>query len=95
MRKSTILWIVSVAAAAAISAGVTAQVQSERVDQARVVSGGDFGFRVEGQRSESRTDTLTGSKAPVDILTGHLVVRVNGQWLEAEISGGRIRPLTN
>jgi hypothetical protein len=36
----------------------------------------------------------TGRTAPVDILTGHFVVRVNGQWVEAEVSGGKVRPAT-
>jgi hypothetical protein len=96
MRKSIVLWVVSVAAAAGISAGVTAQqVQSNRVDQPRVFSGNDIGFRVEGQRRDMRSDPRTGRTAPVDLLTGQLVVNVNGQWVEAEFAGGKIRPLTN
>jgi len=38
----------------------------------RVVTGGDVGFRVEG---------LRGGSTPV----GTLVVRVNGEWVEAEV----------
>jgi len=95
MRKSTILWILAIGAAAAVSAGVTAQVQSQAFDQPRTVFGDDIGFRVEGQRRESRTDHQTGRTSPVNILTGHLVVRVNGQWVDAEISGTRVRPATN
>ncbi len=96
MRKSIIVWAVSVAAAAAVSAGVTAQVvQSGRVGQPRIVSGSDIGFRVEGQRREPRTDSVSGRTAPIDILTGHLVVKVNGEWIEAEVSGRGIRPATN
>ncbi len=95
MRTSIILWMLSVAVAAAIAAGLTAQVLPRRLDEPRVLSGSDVGFRVEGQRRDPRTDPQTGRTAPTDILTGQLVVRVNGQWVEAEISGGRIRPLTN
>lgn len=93
MRKRAILWAASVGAAAAISAGVTAQVQSGR--DARVLSGNDIGFRVDGQRSERRTDKLTGQTTMVDVLRGQLVVRVNGQWFDAEFSGGGVRPLTD
>jgi hypothetical protein len=39
----------------------------------RVISGSDLGFRVEGQR---------GDGTP----TGQLVVRINGQWVEAGFS---------
>lgn len=55
MPKKLIVWVVSVSAAAAISAAVTAQVQSDR----RIVSGGDIGFRIEGKdMSGNPTGTL-------------------------------------
>ena len=92
MRKSVVLWVVSVTAAAGLSAVVTAQ-RVRPVEPPRILS--EVGFRVEGQRTESRNDPMTGARGPVDIVTGHLVVRVNGQWVEAELSGGRVRPLTN
>jgi hypothetical protein len=38
----------------------------------RIVTGGDVGFRVEG---------LRGGSTPV----GTFVVRVNGEWVEAEV----------
>jgi hypothetical protein len=89
MRKWAILWVVSIGVAMAISAGVTVRVQS------RVLSGDDVGFRVEGVRSERRTDRLTGQVTTVDVLKGNLVVRLNGQWMEAEFSGPVARPATN
>lgn len=46
----------------------------------RVMSGGDVGFRVEGLRGDT----------PV----GRLVVRVNGRWVEAELSGAVQSPLS-
>lgn len=93
MRKPLVLvWVLSLAIAAAISAVATAQIRNL---QPRVLSGGDVGFRVEGQREEMRTDQITGERAPVSVLTGQLVVRVSGQWVEAEIAGGRIRPATH
>lgn len=39
-----------------------------------VISGADLGFRVEGQRG--------------DAVTGRLVVRINGQWVEAQSASG-------
>lgn len=94
MRRSTILWILAICTAVAISAGVTAQVVSQ-FDQSRVLSGDDVGFRVEGQRREPRTDRQTGRTNQVGIVTGRLMVKVNGQWIEAEIAGGGVRPATN
>lgn len=95
MRNTTILWAIAVLTAAVLSAGLTAQVVQRQFDQPRVLSGDDIGFRVEGQRRETRTDRLTGQKAPTTIVTGQLMVRVNGQWVEAELSGLRARPATN
>ena len=45
-----------------------------------VLSGSDIGFRVDGRKGDS----------PV----GRLVVRVNGQWVDAEISGGGVKRLS-
>jgi hypothetical protein len=96
MRKLIILWVASVATAAAISAGVMAQVQSTPPGDVRILTGQDIGFRVEGQAQERRRDPLTNRSSTVDLLTGHLVVRVNGQWIEAAIlPGGGVRPATN
>lgn len=97
MRKSIVLWIVSVSAAAAISAGLTAQVvQPRRAEQARILFGDNVGFRVEGQEQEMRTDTFTGRKAPVDFVSGQIVFKINGQWVEAHVTaGGGVRPATN
>jgi hypothetical protein len=68
MRKSVVLWILSVAAAAAMSAGVTAQFQSGA--QPRILSGSDVGFRIEGR-------DMSGNPA------GTLVIRVDGEWVPA------------
>jgi hypothetical protein len=45
----------------------------------RVMAGGDIGFRVVGLRG--------------DTAVGQLVVRVNGNWVEADIGAVNIRPL--
>jgi hypothetical protein len=96
MQKSILWWAASIAAAGALSAGITAQVVlPQRAEQPRVLSGSDIGFLVEGHSREPRTDPQTGRTAPVDLVTGHLVVRVNGQWVEADTSTGRLRPATN
>jgi len=58
-----------------------------------VLSGDDVGFRVVGHKKAPRLDNF-GRSAPVDVVVGQLVVRVNGQWVEAEI-GGSVRPATN
>jgi hypothetical protein len=75
----------------------SAQVQVQRTTDAPVIlSGSDVGFRVEGHKRERRTDRLTGQPGPVDIAVGQLVVRINGQWVEAQIDGrGVARPATN
>jgi hypothetical protein len=73
-----------------------AQVQLQRSEEPIVLSGSDLGFRVEGHKRERRTDRLTGRMGSVDIAAGQLVVRINGQWVEAEIDGrGVARPATN
>lgn len=53
--------------------GVWAQAQSQRQEQ-KVISGSDLGFRVERQ----------DRGGPV----GRLVVRINGQWVEAGFAVG-------
>jgi hypothetical protein len=73
-----------------------AQVQLQRTEEPVVLSGSDVGFRVEGHKRERRTDRLTGRTGFTDIAVGQLVVRINGQWVEAEIDGrGVARPATN
>ena len=60
-----------------------------------LLSGSDVGFRVEGQKRELRKDP-NGRSVPVDVVVGQLVVRINGQWVDAQTGGvGTIRPLTN
>jgi hypothetical protein len=54
-------------------AGVGVWAQTQ--PQPRVISGSDLGFRVEGQRSDGTP-------------TGRLVVRINGQWVEARFAVG-------
>ena len=53
---------------------ISAQVLQPRPVQPPVVlSGSDIGFRVEGQRG--------------DAVTGTLVVRVDGKWIDAQLAG--------
>jgi hypothetical protein len=96
MRRQALVWVGSLLAVAAISAGLTAQaVQPRPPDEVRVLSGSDVGFRVEGRQRARRTDRRTGRTNTIDVLTGTLVVRVDGQWIEAEISGAGVHPATN
>jgi hypothetical protein len=94
MTKSVVLCVVSMTVAAAISAAVTAQAQRPGANQPQIISGDDIGFRVEGQRRETRTDQETGRRTTVDVAIGQFLVRINGQWVEAHASAG-VRPLTN
>ena len=57
----------------AATAWVTAQVVAVEPVPPKVMTGADIGFRVEGIR---------GGTTPV----GTLVVKVNGEWVEAELS---------
>ncbi len=73
MKKPIVLWLVSlVLVAATVSTFTLAQVLQ---DPAPVVSGDDLGFRVE---------SLDRSGNP----TGTLVIRVDGEWVEANFSIG-------
>jgi hypothetical protein len=62
-------------------ATVVAQVANQPVPP-KVLSGSDVGFRVES------IDPKSGS------VTGHVVVNVNGKWVEANVGGGSIPKLT-
>jgi len=73
-----------------------AQVQVQRTEEPVILSGSDIGFRVEGHKRERRSDRLTGQTGSLDVAVGQLVVRINGQWVEAQIDGrGVARPATN
>ena len=79
-----------------IGVWISAQAQAQPQTTTPVVlSGPDVGFRVEGQKRELRKDS-NGRSVPVDVVVGQLVVRINGQWVDAQTGGlGTIRPLTN
>jgi hypothetical protein len=71
-------WIVSLVLAlglfsAGIAIGATQAVSAQPVPL-RVMSGDDFGFRVQGRKGDT----------PV----GTLVVRVNGEWVEVQFAVG-------
>lgn len=72
-----VLWFVSIAAVGAFARGQTQPVQPVAPT---VISGADFGFRVEGRKGNTPMGTL--------------VVRVNGQWVEAELGAPAVRRLT-
>ena len=81
MRK----WIgIGVVSSAVLIGGIWAHAQvplpNTRPEESTVLSGADLGFRVE----------TTGP----DGVTGKLVVRVNGKWVEAKASGVGIKKLT-
>lgn len=97
LRARVVLVVLVATSFVTIGAWSFAQVQVQRTNEPQVVlSGGDIGFRVEGHKRERRTDPLTGQTGPVDIAVGQLVVRINGQWVEAQLDGrGVARPATN
>ena len=73
MKRLALLWLVSLAVVALIASTLTLAQAPQ--DDARVVSGNDLGFRVEGMDSSGNP-------------TGTLVIRVDGQWMETAFAGG-------
>ena len=71
--KSVAAAMFAILSIVAATAWVTAQVVAVDPVTPRVMTGADIGFRVEGIR---------GGNTPV----GTLVVRVNGEWVEADIA---------
>ena len=74
MRFRTLIVAVVVALASSFATWklATAQVVAIKPVPARVMTGADIGFRVEGLRG--------------DVPVGRLVVRVNERWVEAELA---------
>ena len=81
--KSVAAAVFAVLLTVAATAWVTAQTLGpvKPVTPPKVMTGADVGFRVEGIR---------GGNTPV----GALVVKVNGEWVEAEIAIRNPRPLS-
>jgi hypothetical protein len=77
MRVQRLLWVFVIVLVACAAAWSYAQSLQVTPVTPTVVSGADFGFRVVGNRAGT----------PV----GTLVIKMNGQWVEAEI-GGEGRP---
>lgn len=59
-------------------ATLAAQVATQPVTP-KILSGSDVGFRVE------RIDAESGS------VVGHVVVKVNGRWVDARLGGGTVK----
>lgn len=82
-QRTRLVCVVAVALLAA-GAWVSAQVfpprsadqlfSPQRADQPVTLSGNDLGFRIEGRRG--------------DTVVGRLMVRVDGEWVDAEFGGG-------
>ena len=73
MRLFTAVLLAVCTFGAGVAWGASQAVQVQPVPPT-VVSGADFGFRVEGRKGDTRV--------------GSLVVRVNGQWVEAQFASG-------
>jgi hypothetical protein len=78
MKRLLLLWVGSMVVVAGATATFT--LAQTGPTEPRIVSGNDIGFRVEG------ADPRTGG--PV----GRLMIRVNGEWVEAG-SAGAVRLL--
>ena len=75
IRMRILVAVVWVGSLLAVGAGTYAQSQAREVrklPEPKVMTGGDIGFRVDG---------LYGGDTP----TGTIVVRVNGQWVDARV----------
>ena len=82
MRRVMSSWVVWLGLAAVTVSGLTVLAQGQRrpgTEPARIVSGNDLGFRIEG------TDPRTGNP------TGTWMVRVAGEWMEIGHAGA-VRP---
>ena len=73
MRARGLVWVVVIVLIAFAAAWSYAQSLQVTPVTPTVLSGADFGFRVEGNRAGT----------PI----GTLVIKMNGQWVEAEIGG--------
>jgi hypothetical protein len=78
MRKWIAIWLASLAVVAGLTTVLT-RAQDVRPQDPKIISGSDFGFRVD--------NTYTGK--PI----GTLVVRVNGNWVEVAL-GPKFGPAT-
>ena len=74
MRATFRLVMIPLLLGTLLTAGVWVRAQAVRPQAPTVISGPDFGFRVDGHNGN----------API----GVLVVRINGQWVEVESSVG-------
>lgn len=73
MRHMVSSWVVWLGLVGVVACGLTALVQGQRrpgPDPARLITGNDIGFRVDG------TDPRTGDP------TGIWMVRMGGEWVE-------------
>ena len=79
LRFKPVLWVMLGAALGVSASMLPSALQAQSTTAGTVLTGGDLGFRVDGQ--------LNGRPF------GNLVVRVNGTWVAPE-SVGKLRPAT-
>jgi len=77
MKRTLIVWVAAAWVVSLAGVGLWAsQVRlGIRVVQSQVISGADFGFQAAGQ-----PDAANG------FVAGHLVVKIDGKWIEARIA---------
>ena len=73
-RKGLVVLALLIVCAFLAGVAASAQVLATRPVTPKVIESPDIGFRVEA---------MTGTTP-----TGHLVVRVNGEWLDVQLGGG-------
>ena len=78
-RNRILLALVWALSLIVVTAIMHAQAPAQRGTNSTIISGGDLGFRVERQRG--------------DRVVGTFVVRINGNWWDAE-PAGRVKALT-
>jgi hypothetical protein len=77
MKRLTLLWCAFLVIAAVLASTF---MRAQAVQELRILSGADIGFRVEGMDRAGKP-------------TGTLMVRINGKWVEAT-SKMTVRPAT-
>ena len=76
-RTRLVLVVVLVTTVSSVSAWVFGQSRPQPINPV-VISGNDIGFRITGH-----TTDRTGG----DVAVGQVVVRINGQWVGAQLTG--------
>jgi hypothetical protein len=78
LRSGLIVACLWIASLFAVASIATAQLRGTTPVPPRIISGPDIGFRIEGQQG--------------NIPVGKFVVRIDGQWVEAQLGSANPKP---